>query len=943
MKKLLLLLMFIPVLHNAQTINFTDPVLKAKLLSASPDNNIAYGNGGYIKIDINNDMEIQLSEAAVIDSLNIQGMPGNVITNLAGLSGFVNLKKLDISDNAISDIQLNLPALRILHCSNSQVLTISPNDIPNLEILHCELNSMIELDLTVCTNLRELHCNYNNLTLLNISGLSNLTVVNCHWNALTSLSLSGTSALEDLRCSSNMLTTLDLSPNTGLKYLRCSGNSITTLTNLPSSLLELYCNDNELSALSQIDLPNLRILECASNNLTTLLFGGHQELTILRCDENQLVSLDVSGCAGLYELSCAANNLSVLPLIGIPNLHQVNAALNQLTEVIFQDVPQLAILQLDNNLLTSLDVSSLSLQQLYVGSNLLTDIAGINNSVHAIVLAINNNQFASLDISGLTSLVHLNCSNNLFSELNLSQNTSLQNLVCQNNPSLTYINIKNGINMGPAQNDNFSGNPSLFYICADEDEIQNLFQALTISGLSNVSVSSYCDFVPGGAYNTITGQILYDSQLDGCDPADQAFSYIKLNINTGTEDYYSFTDSMSAYTIFTNEGNFAITPQFENPTIFNVSPPAQSVSFAEPGNLVSVNNFCITPNGVHPDLEVIVSPIFPARPGFDAVYQITYKNKGNQIMSGEDGLHFSYDQNVQNLITTIPEAASSIPGSISWSFSDLKPFESRSILVVLNINAPTDSNPVNIGDVLTYTASIMPGADDDTIVDNLFLLDQVVVGSFDPNDITCLQGDNVDPSMIGEYLHYIVNFENTGTAAAENIVVKIEIYESSYDLESLQILFGSHPVTARIKGHVAEFIFSDIMLDSGGHGNILLKIRSSGALSVGDSVLKNAAIYFDYNFPVITNDAETTFQTLSRSENHQDDTIRIYPNPTSELAYISASGDVESLEVFDSSGRIVMTKVGNVKVINISSFSTGTYIVRIKTGNGSAVMKLIKS
>ena len=99
---------------------------------------------------------------------------------------------------------------------------------------------------------------------------------------------------------------------------------------------------------------------------------------------------------------------------------------------------------------------------------------------------------------------------------------------------------------------------------------------------------------------------------------------------------------------------------------------------------------------------------------------------------------------------------------MSWDFANLLPFESRSINVIMQINAPTDTNPVNIGDVLQFTSSIMPMAGDESTVDNLFQLNQTVVGSFDPNDITCIEGEVVAPSYIGEYLHYVINFENTG-------------------------------------------------------------------------------------------------------------------------------------------------------------------------------------
>ena len=43
------------------------------------------------------------------------------------------------------------------------------------------------------------------------------------------------------------------------------------------------------------------------------------------------------------------------------------------------------------------------------------------------------------------------------------------------------------------------------------------------------------------------------------------------------------------------------------------------------------------------DLEVIIVPIIPARPGFEAVYKIN-ENKGNQTLNSWTGLLFNQKQ-----------------------------------------------------------------------------------------------------------------------------------------------------------------------------------------------------------------------------------------------------------------------------------------------------------
>ena len=96
----------------------------------------------------------------------------------------------------------------------------------------------------------------------------------------------------------------------------------------------------------------------------------------------------------------------------------------------------------------------------------------------------------------------------------------------------------------------------------------------------------------------------------------------------------------------------------------------------------------------------------------------------------------------------------------------------RDRYLTLNLNAPTEIPPVNINDELVFTSTINPISGDETASDNVFNLNQIVVGSYDPNDKTCLEGTTISPTKIGDYLHYLIRFQNSGTAPATNIVVK---------------------------------------------------------------------------------------------------------------------------------------------------------------------------
>jgi uncharacterized repeat protein (TIGR01451 family) len=226
-----------------------------------------------------------------------------------------------------------------------------------------------------------------------------------------------------------------------------------------------------------------------------------------------------------------------------------------------------------------------------------------------------------------------------------------------------------------------------------------------------------------------------------------------------------------------------------------------------------------------------------------------------------------------------------------------------------------------------------------------------VVGSYDPNEITCIEGDSVSPSQIGDYLHYAVNFENTGNFQAENIVVRDIIDTNQYDINSLQVLSTSHPAYIRITGNIVEFIFEDINLSAahgnppvGGHGDVLFKIRTKNDLTQNDSVLQRAGIYFDYNAPVQTTDAQTTFEELSNPIFEFDNSVKIYPNPTKSIISIASDFNIETIGLYDIQGRILETHIEDTtnSTLDISNKSKGIYFLKIKTEKGSKVEKVVK-
>ena len=83
--------------------------------------------------------------------------------------------------------------------------------------------------LEAFTSLTKLYCSNNQLTSLNVSANTELTVLWCFSNQIGSLDVSGNISISNLNCSSNLLSNLDVSANSSLDSLACASNLLSSL------------------------------------------------------------------------------------------------------------------------------------------------------------------------------------------------------------------------------------------------------------------------------------------------------------------------------------------------------------------------------------------------------------------------------------------------------------------------------------------------------------------------------------------------------------------------------------------------------------------------------------------------------------------------------------------------------------------------------------------
>ena len=73
----------------------------------------------------------------------------------------------------------------------------------------------------------------------------------------------------------------------------------------------------------------------------------------------------------------------------------------------------------------------------------------------------------------------------------------------------------------------------------------------------------------------------------------------------------------------------------------------------------------------------------------------------------------------------------------------------------------------------------------------------------------------------------------------------------------------------------------------------------------------------------------------------EESTVKIGPNPVSDILYITAE-DVLNVNVFDKEGICVKSASSNVSTINVSDLSTGIYYVKVKTTKEEKTVKVVK-
>lgn len=194
----------------------------------------------------------------------------------------------------------------------STTLTITTTDA--LTSLYVQGNKLSALDVSGAPSLLNLYCADNQLQELDLTKNTTLTTLDAQDNQIGTLTASALKALTNVNVANNGMTKLTLASTARLNSLVCSGNQLTALPSaaILSTAETVWAQDNSVTTLPIAQAKNLRSL-CADNNQVSTVNFTTNQLAEVSLDNNKLTTLDISnGASKLQYLSAANNQLTTI-------------------------------------------------------------------------------------------------------------------------------------------------------------------------------------------------------------------------------------------------------------------------------------------------------------------------------------------------------------------------------------------------------------------------------------------------------------------------------------------------------------------------------------------------------------------------------------------------------------------------------------------------------
>lgn len=438
----------------------------------------------------------------------------------------------------------------------------------------------------------------------------------------------------------------------------------------------------------------------------------------------------------------------------------------------------------------------------------------------------------------------------------------------------------------------------------------------------------------------IQGRVYMDMN-NNCEYDSTDYVVMGNAITTSPNQTVLFTDSNGVYDLFFSDSITSIecVPYLNNLPFCN---GISSYTVPNSGTLIDTVDFGYnqTKFQYHDVSSKIDASV--ARPGFNQAVLGHFFNNGTQPLYSTTAT-MSFDSNTLFISSSL--AVDSIVGQTYYFTLDTIPINSnRSIACIVIPNPST----VDLGASWRHISGV------DLIGDmnsnnNVDTVSGIFVGSYDPNYISVSPVGITKDHLVenGTTLDYYVEFQNTGTDTAFNVKVIVAL-DDDLDLTTFRFTGATHPCMTELEGNRISFVFEEILLvDSNKDydksiGHLTYRIEPKFPRRDGTYLTAHAAIYFDYNEPVITN---TVFNRIGRPGSifipDNVDDFNLFPNPSVTNSFklvVNAISPNYEIVVLDLVGRKIPIRDEQYSYndkdyhsISVLDAAEGFYFVQMRT------------
>ncbi len=487
----------------------------------------------------------------------------------------------------------------------------------------------------------------------------------------------------------------------------------------------------------------------------------------------------------------------------------------------------------------------------------------------------------------------------------------------------------------------------------------------------------------------VKGQVYHDRNENGAREDDEEGIYNLSIIADNGEETVTFSREDGAYSLYLPEGEYQIRPARRE--CWELSSAPGSYQMEAGSEAVSGLDFGFRQVAGDAALSVHIAS-GPTRCGFTVPFWVNIYNTGCRPVSGEVTLELN--DLLEFIEADIPP--SSVEGqSVTWAFPEIAVSDYAQIK--LHLKMPGEEYT---GQEISFGAAASVRNDDDILEPfGEYSFSSILRCAIDPNDKltfpTRREESNSNFTLMDETITYTIRFQNTGNDTAFTVRIADKL-PPQLDYSTFRPLSASHPFRATLgPDGQAEFLFENILLpdsttnEPGSHGFVTFEIGIRPGTEDFTKIDNTAAIYFDFNGPIITNTVtNTAVTTLDADEdgypfwedcqdgnpdinpgameipdNGVDENcdgqdlitgtrqlpgarLSIYPNPARNTLNIEYGGqEPVQLLFYDLLGRLVMEKadIRASVTLDISGLPDGVYFVKaVGRQTGASVIEKLE-